>query len=127
MKCHSLVYGGSVVLCIGAAGLWYLTGSEGYTRWPDARLEQADAPAPTGQDDLLAEAGFDEKTDAAPAPTIKSRFAFGLLPGGLDPKHVPSVAAVVGASVLFSGITMIRSSRKRANAKREGLHTGGQR
>lgn len=124
MKCHAAVYGLSAVLIVGALGLWYLTGSEGYTRWPNSRLEQADAPAPPGQEDLLSEAGFDSNATGSTPPSIESRFAFGLLPGGIDLKHVPSVAATLGVSVLFSGVTMIHGTRKRAQAKRESLHKG---
>lgn len=125
MKGGSIVHGIGTVLVVGAAALWYLTGSEGYTRWPNAHLEQADAPPPAGQDDLLAQAGFDTAGDAKSPPTIESRFAFGLLPGGLDLKHLPSVASAAGVSLFMSGVVMIRSARARSRSKRGVSNSGG--
>ncbi len=113
MSVRKIVLAGSAVLSLGAIGVWLATGREGYTRWPDARLEQADAPPPAGEADLLASAGLTEKS--ASAPTIRSRFALGLLPGGLDPKHLVSVAAVLGASTGAAAITLI-VARKRTPA-----------
>lgn len=83
---------------IGAAAAWWLTGREGFTRWPNERLEQADRSTPQAEKDLLDELGVGAPSDGV--STIESRFAFGLLPGGPDPKHALSVATVVAIAVM---------------------------
>lgn len=83
---------------VGAVAAWWLTGREGFTRWPNERLEQADRSTPQAEQDLLDELGVGAPPDGG--STIESRFAFGLLPGGPDPKHALSVATVVGIVVM---------------------------
>lgn len=86
--------------------LWYATGAEGFTRWPNARLEGADAAPAAGELDLLAEVGFDDGVDAAARPEFRSRFAFGLVPGGFDPPHLVSVVTVAGLALIASVATV---------------------
>jgi hypothetical protein len=97
MRATGAIYVVAAVSVAGAVALWLATGREGYTRWPNAKLEQADAAPAAGESDLLGEIGFtDGEAAARPSADIQSRFAFGLVPGGFDPKHLLSVAAVAG-------------------------------
>lgn len=103
------VVGVGLVLIVGSLGAWALTGREGYTRWPDAKLSAADQPAPDATDDLLDDIGLTTSED--PAPSIESRFAFGLAPSGLDPKHLISVAPASGLGVAMVGAGVIHRRR----------------
>ncbi|MBL9149031.1 MAG: hypothetical protein JNM94_10095 [Phycisphaerae bacterium] len=96
MRATRAIYVVAAVAVAGAVALWLATGREGYTRWPNAKLEQADAAPAAGESDLLGEIGFSDGAAARPSADIQSRFAFGLVPGGFDPKHLLSVAAVAG-------------------------------
>lgn len=96
-----------------SVAVWCGTGAEGYTRWPDERLARADAPPREGEEELLADIGFTDDRPAAPQPGLTSRFALGLLPGGLDPRHVLSVGTVTGAALLVSGTTVLIRVRGR--------------
>lgn len=117
-----------LVAFAGSVALWLATGCEGYTRWPNRRLELADAAPAAGEAALLAEAGFDggaEPADpgsatsdgSAPAPVrvsgpiIESRFAFGLVPGGFDAAHLVSVATVGVLAGAVAGATLLRVRR----------------
>lgn len=103
-------------LLIGASLLaWYATGTEGFTRWPNERLARSDAPAAAGESDLLADIGFTDSTSAVQAPNIESRFAFGLVPGGPDPRHLPSVATLSAIAILMSIITIAMTRRRGPN------------
>lgn len=121
LTCSTWVHLIGVGCTAAAVGLWYATGAEGYTRWPDPRLEASDAPHASGEDELLAEVGFGEAGSAAPRHDIQSRFAFGLVPGGLDPQHLLSVATVAAAATAASASTlaagaMCRSRRARPSS-----------
>lgn len=114
MNRTTTVYGLSAVVVIGAVGAWLTTGREGYTRWPDAKLAQSDAPASEIEEDLFADIGFetDDDIDAQGAtPDIESRFAFGLAPGGFGPKHLPSIATAVALAVGASSVAASASLR----------------
>ena len=116
MKPHHSIHLAAVTITAAALIAWGLTGREGFTRWPNARLAAADAPPPAGQDELLAAAGFTDEHTPSARPDIKSRFAFGLLPGGADPAHLLSVAAVAAAAASASGATIMWKARHRAPA-----------
>jgi hypothetical protein len=105
-----------VLLFLAAGALWVATGREGYTRWPDEKLAASDAPAPAGEDDLLAEIGFDTPEDGTAPPDIESRFALGLAPGGFDIRHLPSVAlaGALAAAISITAATSARLCRRRA-------------
>ena len=84
--------------------LWLATGREGFTRWPNTKLAASDRPA--GDEDLLSSLGFEEGPEDTRPPLV-NKFAFGLLPGGFDARHLPSVllgAAVSG--VLFTTVAL---------------------
>jgi len=85
-------------------GAWITTGREGYTRWPDAKLDAADQPTSAEAHDLLDDIGLATDEDPPP-PTIESRFALGLMPSGADPKHVISVvsASTIGLAMVIAG------------------------
>lgn len=91
-----MVGAGLLMLAILA---WIFTGREGYTRWPNAKLEQADVAATAEESDLLADIGFDDSGEQVPIPELESRFAFGLVPGGSDPQHLLSVASTAAISI----------------------------
>lgn len=113
MKLPHLIHIAAAALVGAALVTWLLTGHEGYTRWPDARLAHADAPPAAGENELLSEAGFTDNRTATTRPDIQSRFALGLVPGGADPRHLLSVAAAVAAALLASGSTIALQSRSR--------------
>lgn len=122
MRASRAVHMVGTLAVLGSVAAWVGTGTEGYTRWPNARLEQADAPPPPGQNDLLAEAGFSDNDKPASHADIRSRFAFGLVPGGMDPKHLLSVATIAalagGASGLMIGLGLWRkASHKRLSVQ----------
>ncbi len=100
--------------CVLAVAAWLLTGMEGFTRWPNERLEQADQASSRAEQDLLDELGVG--APAAGGRTIESRFAFGLLPGGLDPSHALSVATVFGtvAMMVTALVLLGRFSKSRS-------------
>lgn len=108
------VIGAAVVAA--AMLLWVATGSEGFTRWPNERLERSDAPITPGESDLLAEAGFTDEAIASPMPNIESRFAFGLVPGGPDPRHLLSLATTILLVAVLSGSALLWSRRRGAHA-----------
>ena len=111
------------LLIVVPTGLWVATGSEGFTRWPNAKLQAADAEVSQEQIDLLADIGFeDDARQAEPEPEIESRFAFGLVPGGFDPKHLLSVAPLGGAGVVMVGVAVVLYRRwHKAGYERESL------
>lgn len=92
---------------------WLATGAEGFTRWPDARLENADAPPVHGEAELLEEAGFMTQAEASAEPDIRSRFALGLVPGGADPAHLISVATCAAGAAIASGTAALARKRRR--------------
>ena len=97
----------ALLIGLASVGAWIATGREGFTRWPDARLEASDAPVSDAEQDLLDELGIGTTTDA---PTgIESRFAFGLLPGGIDPRHAISVATVCTAAAATAAASRLIS------------------
>lgn len=101
-------------LAIAASlALWLGTGREGFTRWPNQKLEDADARPAEGESDLLAEIGFADDDAPARVPAIESRFAFGLLPSGLDIAHLASVASVSGAALAVMAALALRRAAQR--------------
>ena len=112
--------GGTLTLL--AAVAWSVTGREGFTRWPDQRLSNADAAPSPVEDALLAEVGFNEGTGEQKRPDIQSRFALGLLPSGSDAAHLLSIATVgvaaMGLSCLIEAKRFIhRSQSKNINGE----------
>ena len=108
-----LVHGISAAIVAACAAAWLATGREAFTRWPNARLEDSDAPVSAAEQDLLGEVGL----DAAPSPEaagFESRFALGLLPSGADPAHVASVATGVALALLLSGSVLVVRRTRRA-------------
>ena len=117
MTWRTLTYGGALVLTLAAFATWRATGGEGYTRWPDEKLAQSDRATTTEEDDLLAEIGFDVPDAPETAPSIESRFALGLVPGGFDPPHLLSVASITALAALAAVVALagtIRARRGRA-------------
>lgn len=104
-----------LALVILPAVLWAVTGREGYTRWPDSRLASADAPPSTDQLDLFEDIGLTTRAEVHAQPTIESRFALGLLPGGFTPKYLASVATVsfIGTGMLIVGTYSAMRTSKR--------------
>jgi hypothetical protein len=97
-----------VLIMVVALALWASTGREVFTRWPDAKLEQADVAASDSELDLLADIGL----DAEPAGNdLESRFAFGLLPSGGDPRHLASAASAVVLAVATAFVIHLRTRR----------------
>jgi len=113
MRCSFAVYGISALAVIGAIGAWMVTGREGYTRWPDAKLAQADAAPSEIEEDLFADIGFASSEDQDETPDIESRFAFGLAPGGFGPKHLPSIATAVTLAAGLSSVAAVSSLRRK--------------
>lgn len=110
-----LVHGITAAIVSACAAAWIATGREAFTRWPNARLEDSDAPVSATEQDLLGEIGL----DAAPSPEaagFESRFAFGLLPGGADPAHLASVATGVAIAALLSGGALVLARARRGSA-----------
>jgi hypothetical protein len=107
MKCRTRIHVGGACLVAVAIAVWAATGAEGFTRWPDERLANADAPPAPGENELLAEAGFSGGEEESPPPNIHSRFALGLLPSGADVPHLLSVASVVGAAAAASCLSVV--------------------
>lgn len=98
-----------LVIMVVALSLWAATGREAFTRWPDAKLEQADAETSDSELDLLADIGLD--TEPAGETDIESRFAFGLLPSGADARHLPSVAMAAVLAVATVVVLRLRGRR----------------
>lgn len=97
-----LAAAGCLLLASGA--LWFATGREGFTRWPSTKLAASDRPA--ADDDLLSSLGFEKGVEDT-EPTLVNKFAFGLLPGGFDARHLPSVLLGAGVSgVLFAAVAL---------------------
>ena len=69
------------------------------------------------EQDLLDEIGVGSEP-ASESARIESRFAFGLLPGGADPKHLPSVATGLVFATGVSAVAMLRRRLTR-NLSRE--------
>lgn len=107
----------ALLIGLASVGAWIATGREGFTRWPDARLEASDAPVSDAEQDLLDEIGVGSEP-ASESDRIESRFAFGLLPGGADPKHLPSVATGLVLATGVSAVSMLRRRLTR-NPSRE--------
>ena len=106
MSRSRLAHALSAAIVLASLGAWFATGREGYTRWPDARLEAADAPVSKDEQDLLSEIGVDAEAPAE-AGKIESRFAFGIVPGGPDPRHLLSVATGCALAGVISGVTTV--------------------
>lgn len=98
-------------LTVASLLLWWATGAEGYTRWPDEKLAAADRAPAAGEDELLEAIGFGDGPSMR--PEIESRFAFGLVPGGIDPPHLLAVATVAAAALLVStGVVIAQVGRR---------------
>lgn len=98
----------AITLLAAGAILWLATGREGFTRWPSAKLAASDRP-PTQEDtELLSSLGFMPEQKDAP-PQLGNKFAFGLLPGGFDAKHLPSVLLCVCVSSALLGAVVLHS------------------
>lgn len=114
-KCASRrIHSIGAALVAAAVILWLGTGAEGYTRWPNQRLASADALPAAGEGDLLAEVGFADAPQSPARADIQSRFALGLVPGGVDPLHLLSVATVVAAALVASTTAVAIAARRRA-------------
>lgn len=96
----------------GAIVLWLATGREGFTRWPDARLENAGSRPSAEETALLADAGLSTPEETAAHEGMTSRFAFGLLPGGPGVRHLASVATACAIAGVCSGVAYVGLSRK---------------
>ena len=117
MKPAVALHGASALLVAAAVAAWLVTGTEGYTRWPDEKLARSDAPSSEVEDELLADVGFETEDDRAAQADVESRFAFGLVPGGLDLQHLPSIASAGALAILMSASAlMCRALRKRDEA-----------
>ncbi len=123
MNRSAWVHVGGLLVVASSVLIWYATGAEGYTRWPDARLEQADALPVAGEADLLADVGFTDQSQEQNTPKIQSRFALGLVPGGVDPPHLLSVALMalgaIGVSGAVAGRSLFVSRRSFARSRQE--------
>lgn len=98
----------AIALIVASVALWVATGREGFTRWPSTKLAESDLP-PTEEDaQLLSSLGFTPEPEDAGARLV-SRFAFGLLPGGFDARHLPSVLLCVSISFAMFGAIALRS------------------
>lgn len=108
----------SAAFVLGSGILWLATGREGFTRWPNEKLASSDAPPAAGEGELLSQIGFTESGDGAAAPDIESRFALGLLPGGLEPWNLLSVALAAAIGASMSGVAIVggRIAGRRASA-----------
>lgn len=104
-------------LTVASVLAWVATGSEGYTRWPDAKLEAADKPSSPEDMDLLEDIGLTNLGDAQGQPKIESRFALGLLPGGFTPRYLVSVASMATVGVALCGIGALVMRRGRGQPK----------
>jgi len=111
MSAARFAHAASVAIALGSIGAWLATGREGFTRWPDARLEASDAPVSQAEQDLLEEIGVGSEP-AANTEKIESRFAFGLVPGGPDPKHLLSVATGCALACAISGVAIVTRRMK---------------
>ena len=124
---------GTAVHITGAAivaaslALWAATGREGFTRWPDQRLAQSDAPPAPGETELLAAAGFTDSAHTPARPDIQSRFAFGLIPGGATPRHLISVATALALAIgASSTVSVIRLARNSTHPHAGAARTSGE-
>jgi hypothetical protein len=105
------VLAAAAFLLLASAALWIATGREGFTRWPNSKLAASDRPA-ADHDDLLSSLGFEEGPDDT-EPTLVNKFAFGLLPGGFDARHLPSVLLGAGVSGLLFATVALRAMSTR--------------
>jgi hypothetical protein len=94
-------------LVVAPVLVWAATGREGYTRWPDAKLAASDVATPQEDADLFEDIGLATEDETHARPDIQSRFALGLLPGGLTPKHMISVASVATVGVVLGGVGVV--------------------
>lgn len=85
----------AAAIALAAAAVWMASGREGFTRWPNAKLEAADAPLGEEAAALFDDIGLAEPGAPASGPALQSRFALGLLPGGFDPRHLLSVLTLL--------------------------------
>jgi hypothetical protein len=113
MKSAALVHSMSAAIVVLALAAWLATGREAFTRWPNARLEAADAPVSESEQDLLGEIGIDAAPSAESA-AFESRFAFGLVPSGADPAHLLSLATTIALAALLSGGVLVAARIRRA-------------
>lgn len=113
MNLHRWIYAISVLSVVLTINTWVATGREGYTRWPNSKLQQADAPSSETEDDLLADIGFETAEEPETLPDIESQFALGLVPGGFDPKHLISVASVTACALGISAIAAVATLKSK--------------
>jgi hypothetical protein len=111
MRRSLLPHAVALLILAGSVGAWIATGGEAFTRWPNARLEAADAPVSASEAALLDEIGITSPSDAA-VPTIESRFALGLLPSGIDPRHLASVLVGAIVALAVSAMAALRARRR---------------
>jgi hypothetical protein len=113
------MHGASAIVLAGALAAWLITGREGYTRWPDEKLARSDAPPSQAEEELLGDVGFETEADRAAQVDVQSRFAFGLVPGGLDLLHLPSIASAGALAVALSASAVLwRALRSRVDERR---------
>ena len=113
MKSAPLVHAVSAAVVVLGLAAWLATGREAFTRWPNARLEAADAPMSESERGLLEEMGIDAAPSAGSA-ALESRFALGLVPGGADPAHLLSLATAIALAALLSGGALVAARIRRA-------------
>jgi hypothetical protein len=121
VKPTTAAHGISGLLVLLAVGAWLATGREGYTRWPDEKLEASDAPSSAAEEALLADIGFETEDDRAAQLDVESRFAFGLVPGGPDLPHLPSIAAAGALAIVISSATVARDAMRRRRQRADAL------
>ncbi len=119
MNLYRSIYAVCTLSVILAITTWVATGREGYTRWPNSKLQQADAPSNEAEDDLLTDIGFATVEDTETLPEIKSQFALGLVPGGFDPMHLLSVASVTTSALGVSGIAAFAAWKSHHSPREE--------
>lgn len=118
MKLAPTAYVISTLIVIIAIGTWASTGREGYTRWPDAKLAQTDAPMNQDEDDLFTDIGFESDDELEITPNIESRFVLGLVPGGISPQHLLSVASAVAFGIGISIAATLISFRNKSKIRK---------
>lgn len=117
MRPSTVLHVAGLILLAGSLAAWAATGREGYTRRPNHKLASADTPPSAAEDDLLADIGIETAEEREQTPTIESRFAFGLVPGGITPGHLPSVATAALCAGVLSASGLVISRGRRASTQ----------
>ncbi len=112
----------ALAIALAAVAVWAASGREGFTRWPNAKLEAADAPLAADTAALLDDIGLGEQGSPASAAALESRFALGLLPGGFDLKHLLSVLTLLMLAGAVSAFGLIISRTAHGRNALRGDH-----